>query len=411
MSSTLNAYDFWTFVFFKTIIICFLVVIFCSLLGGFFTKQYFKHQYSQLKRQTYNDHDVEYNTDEHETQCDFDGELLSDRTSVTFMPFDHSQWKRKRASKLKKILLKPRKLNTKLYNVKSLPTSPFRPRHRTYAPYRSKYAKGIAHSLSDTNILTTRRPRTTRHLNPKRSKQSDGKKSLHGNAQIKPNAFQFLHHGSNEPVNIDSDFFKSWETSEHSNNFPREKVAEIGATTQNKEQRRANDKMLKDVENMKRRVTAVDYELDENTKPLREKWKNCSPGGLQSSQKDSTGQQNEMENRHKISSQLSISTIQSDKTSSKFDLDTGTDQEFEMDYFDYDVGNVGNIPGSYFGLEPSFVLWNSEVCNVEEQEENDAEMLIKVPPLATDELDTNLDDDSLSQEESVKMKLGDGVIE
>lgn len=68
-------------------------------------------------------------------------------------------------------------------------------------------------------------------------------------------------------------------------------------------------------------------------------------------------------------STASMSTVQSARTTgdddssrvaSRADLED-TDQDFEMDYYDYDVMNAGNIPGSYLGLEPAFVLWNSEV--------------------------------------------------
>ncbi|CAL8116004.1 unnamed protein product [Orchesella dallaii] len=78
-------------------------------------------------------------------------------------------------------------------------------------------------------------------------------------------------------------------------------------------------------------------------------------------------------------STASVSTVQSARMSSTCDDDSSrvasradledTDQDFEMDYYDYDVGNAGNIPGSYLGLEPAFVLWNSEVYNHSEDEE------------------------------------------
>lgn len=54
------------------------------------------------------------------------------------------------------------------------------------------------------------------------------------------------------------------------------------------------------------------------------------------------------------------------------DEDEG-EQDFEMDYYDYDANNAANIPGSLFGLEPAFVLWNSDMYCEDTEEEGNVE--------------------------------------
>lgn len=86
--------------------------------------------------------------------------------------------------------------------------------------------------------------------------------------------------------------------------------------------------------------------------------------------------------KHGVST-ASVSTVQSARLSTTGDEDSSrvasradledTDQDFEMDYYDYDVMNAGNIPGSYLGLEPAFVLWNSEVYPHSDEEAEDDE--------------------------------------
>ena len=104
--------------------------------------------------------------------------------------------------------------------------------------------------------------------------------------------------------------------------------------------------------------------------------------------------------RDKGKSQISVATIHSlarlsssgEMTDSqdRVDMDDA-DHDFEMDYYDYDVLNAGNIPGSYLGLEPAFVLWNSEMYpdkedgeedddeEEEEEEEEDSSFIQEIP--------------------------------
>lgn len=32
-------------------------------------------------------------------------------------------------------------------------------------------------------------------------------------------------------------------------------------------------------------------------------------------------------------------------------------QDLEMDYYDYNVGNAGAVPGSYLGMDPAYLVW------------------------------------------------------
>lgn len=48
--------------------------------------------------------------------------------------------------------------------------------------------------------------------------------------------------------------------------------------------------------------------------------------------------------------------------------------DLEMDYYDYDIQNAGNIPGSYL-LEPSFVFWTDPLDSFSDQGDQGIELL------------------------------------
>ncbi|OXA53254.1 Semaphorin-5B [Folsomia candida] len=151
------------------------------------------------------------------------------------------------------------------------------------------------------------------------------------------------------------------------------------------------EKLLKEEENLKRRAKEKDngIELEEQQHQSRrkihsnfanknelDKVRRIVGGGVERVVLDLTG----LHRKRDIGkSQLSLATTTGslrrcggsscgEEDSSRTELDDA-DQDFEMDYYDYDVMNAGNIPGSYLGLEPAFVLWNSEVYHDDEQED------------------------------------------
>jgi hypothetical protein len=56
-----------------------------------------------------------------------------------------------------------------------------------------------------------------------------------------------------------------------------------------------------------------------------------------------------------------------------------TQEEMEMDYYDYNVVNASAVPGSYLGMDPAFLVWIppiDETGNIISDSENDGEELM-----------------------------------
>lgn len=160
------------------------------------------------------------------------------------------------------------------------------------------------------------------------------------------------------------------------------------------ELRSSGVKLLKEQENLKRRagekrVKLGGTEIHHDEKPLTPRSLSSSEAshrGVLKKRPLAAGKERKLRILKHGDSTASVSTVQSAHLSTTGDDDSSrvasradledTDQDFEMDYYDYDVMNAGNIPGSYLGLEPAFVLWNSEVYPHSDEEgegENEVE--------------------------------------
>lgn len=54
---------------------------------------------------------------------------------------------------------------------------------------------------------------------------------------------------------------------------------------------------------------------------------------------------------------------------SEFSL--GTQEDFELDYYDYNVTNAGAAPGSYLGMDPAYLIWIPPFDDVPDSPERD----------------------------------------
>jgi hypothetical protein len=185
-------------------------------------------------------------------------------------------------------------------------------------------------------------------------------------------------------LNGSSSYSISTPTNPSSSNTLSEKTWSANTTNAAKRQ---SEKLLKEKENEKRRASSERILLSSCSS---EQQQQCILKGRlksRSQKKDmesGTGPKTKrlLKKRDIEKSQLSVATSSSIRFSSSCGEDDSrvasragmaedADHDFEMDYYDYDVLNVGTIPGSYLGLEPAFVLWNSEVYTGEDHGEDE----------------------------------------
>ena len=359
-------YEFWTFLFVKLVLSFFVIIIIFSTCGGCATKVYHKYKYKQLR---WSENEVDDELGDGSRAVD----NISRSTSVTLMSFDYSYWKRIRILRLKYFLLKPKPLNRKTAKIQSYPSTP------THIPIKqiSKYSLNDNQmnnrlvSLSETNLQRTKTKEDEESTLALEVPQSINKYSDSDNTEQQ--------RSSGSPTTLDR---KSYIICEHGNKLRGKSQEKRNQTTSNsltEKGRRAlisicvpdedaevhsklNEKLRKEKENLKRRQSSEIEKSKIFVKKLQK-------GSKHEKEKQNEGDEMAMKvilQRDKGNSQISVATIHSGtKLSSSCDsqdrMDRDPDQDFEMDYYDYDVMNAGKIPGSYFGLEPAFVLWNSEM--------------------------------------------------
>ncbi|CAG7718490.1 unnamed protein product [Allacma fusca] len=367
-------YDFWTFLILKLVLSFFVVIVVCSTFGGCATKVYHKYKYKQLK---WSENEVD--RDEAMENGSRAPENVSRCTSITLMSFDYNYWKRIRILRLKYFLLKPKPLNKKTAQVKSFPSTPT---HLFAAKAKSKPTVGNSRanpkkmkkhqSLSETDLRRNSHP-----LLSTSGEADDTRRMINSESTGQTYKVQTLcpkHYFVSDP---------SSNMCEEERNEKYKLITSASACPKHRKGRPAfisltvpdevfNDKLRKEKENMKRQQGSEGKESTKKLKKIQNNFNRQQTGGEELAMKV-------ILQRDKGKSQISVATIHSlarlsssgDTTDSQDRVDVDdADQDFEMDYYDYDVLNAGNIPGSYLGLEPAFVLWNSEMYPNEDPDDS-----------------------------------------
>jgi len=427
-TATVALVPFETFVVVKLVLLFFFVAIVVSGLGGCVIKLYRKEKYKELRCFEDESGASSGGGSGGEGGRIIEGGDDSSRcTSVTLMSFDYTYWRRLRLLRLKYFLLRPSRLppDQVLAAAKSFPTTPTRllvkkrnakDDREGGGPSGSKGNKETTYcqlvrsvSLSERNLRVKedekRRSKRFSNVPLEENKESRGGtlrrtavgtlervKEGNGKEKTRKNPSRTV----KSPVMSGSDSSSETPTNESTSTLSGGGGGGGLGNSSINAYCPSELKLRKEQENLKRRASrekVIDGTTTSSSSSsvLYTKTKTRR-------NKNKEGIENKNNNRlrrrghdHDLGkSDLSVATssgggggggatarCSDDSESRGASRMEDADHDFEMDYYDYDVMNVGTIPGSYLGLEPAFVLWNSEVYSgsggIDEEESQEEE--------------------------------------
>ena len=335
------------------------------MFSGCATKVY---KYKKLKWSKSDDYDCENDeTDEDLGMSELRGKLNADgeesclventsrSTSVTLMSFDYTYWKQVRTLRLKYYLLRPRTLNLLTSRVKSFPNTPTHTKKR-------KSEAGVRGTKKTVCFTTGRDPSEGREMKEKLLVKSISLSDTNLETVKRRKGFKMGSGRDNDRARVTvnpADYEESQGAC----------GAELAGTRKNKTTSLSSStsflpislrytpnpnpnpdssptaKQKKEKENLKRKETG-------RTRRKRRK----DELGTHEMEMEKADSQLLLKKHEDTSAELHSSSENCNNSTS----DVNSMNDFEMDYYDYDILNAGNIPGSYL-LEPSYAFWTDSM--------------------------------------------------